>query len=296
MSPEITPPRLSDAVRGIILMGLGVLMFPFLNTAAKLLTSDYPVWQIVWARFLGHLLFALIAFLPGRGWRLFVAHRPLTQIARSFLLLGSTVFYMSAIGRVPLATASAISFVSPIMVTALSVPLLKEAVGPRRWTAVVVGFVGTLVVIRPTGGLIEPAIALLLCCSACYSLYQIATRRIGVHDSAETGIVYAALVGTIATSLVVPFDFKMPVRATDLLLFASTGLFGALGHYFVIQSLRLGPVALMAPLGYLELVGTTILGYLVFNNFPDHWTWAGAALIIASGLYIALREQRRRRN
>jgi len=289
-------PQQSDALRAILLMCLGVGMFPFLNTCVKLLTAHYPVIEIVWARFTGHLLTMLAVFFPSRGWSIFRAHQPAVQIARSFLLLGSTALFVSAIGRVPLATASAIGFSSPIIVTALSVPLLGESVGPRRWGAVLVGFIGVLIVVRPGSAPLAPATLLLLGSASCYALYQIATRHSGAHDSAETGIVYAALVGTIVTSLLVPFRFEMPHSGTDAALFAAIGVFGGIGHYFVIQAFRLGPAALISPFGYLELVGSTVLGYVVFTNFPDSWTWVGAGLIVASGVYIAWRERRRRRD
>jgi drug/metabolite transporter (DMT)-like permease len=296
MTAEAPGLRQSDALRAILLMCLGVSMFPFLNTSAKLLTAHFPVSEIIWARFAGHLMVMLAVLLPSRGWPIFQARRPTIQIARSFLLLGSTAFFVTAIGRVPLATASAIGFSSPIIVTALSVPLLGESVGPRRWGAVVVGFIGVLIVIRPGSGLLSPATLLLLGSASCYALYQIATRRGGAHDSAETGIIYAALVGTLVTSAIVPFNFEMPHRFVDTALLVSLGVFGGVGHYFVIQAFRLGPAAVVSPFGYLELVGTATLGYLVFGNFPDSWTWAGAGLIVASGVYIAIREHRRRRN
>lgn len=285
----------SDALRALLLMCVGVTMFPFLNTGIKLLTSHYSVIEIVWARFTGHFLTMIAVFLPTQGWRVFRANRPLIQITRSFLLLGSTVFSVNGIGYVPLATASAIGFSSPIIVTALSVPLLGESVGPRRWSAVLVGFIGVLIVVRPGAGQLTAATLLLLCAAACYALYQIATRRSSQHDSAETGIIYAALVGTVAMTAVVPFSFEAPHRIFDALVLASLGVFGGVGHYFVIRAFRLGPAALIAPFGYLELVGTTTLGYLVFDNFPDSWTWIGAGLIVGSGIYIALRERRRRR-
>jgi len=296
MTADAPSPRQSDALRAILLMCLGVSMFPFLNTGIKLLTSHYSVIEIVWARFTGHFITMVAVFLPSEGWRVFRANRPLIQITRSFLLLSSTAFSVSGIGYVPLATASAIGFSSPIIVTALSVPLLGESVGPRRWSAVLLGFIGVLIVVRPGSGQLTAATLLLLCASACYALYQIATRRSTRHDSAETGIIYAALVGTVVSSLLVPFAFETPRRLLDTALLASLGVFGGVGHYFVIRAFRLGPAALISPLGYLELVGTTTLGYLVFNNFPDSWTWVGAGLIVASGVYIALREQRRRRD
>jgi drug/metabolite transporter (DMT)-like permease len=295
MSAEAPGLRQGDALKALLLMCLGVSMFPFLNTGIKLLTPHYSVIEIVWARFAGHLLTMIAVFLPTQGWRVFRANRPVIQITRSFLLLSSTVFSVCGIGYVPLATASAIGFSSPIIVTALSVPLLGESVGPRRWSAVLVGFIGVLIVVRPGGGQLTGATLLLLCAAACYALYQIATRRSTQHDSAETGIIYAALVGTIAMTVLVPFDFETPHQPFDAVLLASLGVFGGVGHYFVIRAFRLGSAALIAPFGYLELVGTTTLGYLVFDNFPDSWTWTGAGLIVASGIYIALRERRRRR-
>jgi drug/metabolite transporter (DMT)-like permease len=296
MSAEAPGPLQGDVLRAILLMCLGVSMFPFLNTCIKLLTPHYSVIEIVWARFAGHLLTMMAVFLPSHGWRLFRANRAGLQITRSILLLGSTAFSVSGIGLVPLATASAIGFSSPIIVTALSVPLLGESVGPRRWTAVLVGFLGVLIVVRPGGGELTTATLLLLASAACYALYQIATRRGSLHDSAETGIVYAALVGTVVATALVPFGFELPHRLFDALLLASLGVFGGVGHYFVIRAFRLGSAAVISPLGYLELVGTTTLGYLVFDNFPDSWTWLGMGLIVASGIYIAIRERRRRRD
>jgi len=284
----------SRVLSGILLMCLGVSMFPFLNTAAKLLTDDYPIVEIVWARFTGHLICVLIAFMPQRGWRIFAARRPMVQISRSFLLLASTTLFVSAIGHLPLATASAIGFTSPFIVTALSVPLLREPVGPRRWAAVAIGFVGALIVIRPHASPDSWA-ALLVLASACsYGLYQVMTRKGGAHDNAATAIVYAALVGTVVMSLIVPFHFRLPAHAVDWLLFAALGAFGGFGHYFVVRGFQNASAAIIAPFGYIELVGATLLGYAVFGNFPDGWTWVGVAIIVACGVYVGYRERVRR--
>jgi drug/metabolite transporter (DMT)-like permease len=285
---------LSDSLRGILLMCGGVSMFPFMNVAVKLLAVHYPAAQITWARFTGHLIVMLVVFLPQHRWGLLRARRPVVQIGRSVLMLASNLVFVMAIGRVPLATASAIGFSAPLIVTALSVPLLHEQVGWRRWSAVVVGFAGTLMVIRPGSGFREPAVLLLLASSFAYALYMIATRFAGRHDSAATGIIFAALFGSLGMSLVMPFVFVMPRSILDGLLFCSLGLLGGFGHYLVIRAFQLGPAAVIAPLGYVELIGTVILGYVVFGNFPDLWTWAGAGVIIASGIYIAWRERRRR--
>src|SRR5436305_1439238 len=219
---------------------------------------------------------------------------PEVQIGRSLLMLVSNMIFVVAISRVPLATASAIGFTSPLIVTALSVPLLHESVGIRRWSAVVVGFAGALLVIRPGAGLHDPAVLLLLLSSAAYALYQIATRWLGLYDDAAVGIVFSALLGSLVMTAVLPFVFVMPQSTLDFLLFCSLGLLGGAGHYLVIRAFQYGPAAVIAPLGYVELIGTTILGYAIFGNFPDAWTWLGAAIIIASGVYIAFRERRRR--
>lgn len=275
-------------------MCAGVSAFPFMNAAVKLLAIHYPAAQITWARFTGHLIVMLAIFLPRYRWSLLRTRRPAVQIARSVLMLASNLVFVMAIGRVPLATASAIGFTSPLIVTALSVPLLRETVGWRRWAAVAVGFAGALLVIRPGRGLGDPAVLLLLVSSLAYALYQIATRWVSRYDNAATGIIFAALFGSLAMSLVMPFVFVMPRSIVDALLFCSLGLLGGFGHYLVICAFQLGRAAVIAPFGYVELIGSTVLGYLIFDHFPDVWTGVGAAVIIASGIYIALRERRRR--
>ena len=275
-------------------MCAGVALFPLMNASVKLLTAGYPVVEIIWARFTGHLIVMLIVFLPQYGRWLIATRRPLVQIGRSLLMLVSNGVFVLAIGKVPLATASAIGFTSPLIVTALSVPLLREQVGWRRWSAVCVGFAGALLIIRPGHALADPAVLLLLASSAAYALYQIATRWVMAHDSPATGIIFAALVGSLATTTVLPFVFVMPRSLFDLALFLALGCLGGLGHFFVIKAFQAAPAAVIAPLGYIELIGTTILGYLIFGNFPDALTWVGALIIIASGLYIAMRERVRR--
>jgi drug/metabolite transporter (DMT)-like permease len=286
----------SDALRGILLMCAGVSLFPFMNAAVKLLAQNYPVAEIVWARFTGHLIIMLIVFLPLYRWGLLRTRRPVVQIGRSLLMLISNLVFVAAIARVPLATASAIGFTSPLIVTALSAPLLHEIVGWRRWSAVLVGFGGALMVIRPGNRVLDPAVLLLLLSSLAYALYQIATRWVSRYDGAATGIVFAALLGSLVMSFVLPFTFVLPRTAFDALLLCCLGLLGGSGHYLIIRAFQLGPAVVMAPLGYVELVGSAILGYVIFSNFPDLWTLVGAGVIIASGIYIAWRERQRRKS
>jgi drug/metabolite transporter (DMT)-like permease len=283
--------RPASILRGILLMCAGVSTFPFMNAAVKLLTAHYPALQITWARFTGHLIVMLIVFVPRYHWALLRTRRPFVQMGRSILMLVSNLVFVMAIGSVPLATASAIGFTAPLIVTALSVPLLGESVGWRRWSAVLVGFVGALTVIRPGSGFTHPAVLLLLGSALTYALYQIATRWVGRYDNAATGIIFSALFGSLALSFAMPFLFVMPHSVLDLLLFSCLGVLGGCGHYLVIRAFEMGAAAVIAPLGYIELVGTTALGYLIFGNFPDTWTWVGAGLIIGSGIYIAWRER-----
>jgi drug/metabolite transporter (DMT)-like permease len=280
-------------LRGILLMCAGVSTFPFMNAAVKLLTANYSAAQITWARFTGHLIVMLVVFLPRYRWTLLRPRRLAVQVGRSILMLASNLLFVMAIGRVPLATASAIGFTAPLIVTALSVPLLRESVGWRRWSAVLVGFVGALIVIRPGSGFTDPSLVLLLLSALAYALYQIATRWVGRYDNAATGIIFTALFGSLVMSLAMPFVFVMPRSVLDVLLFSCLGFLGGFGHYLVIRAFQCGAAAVIAPLGYVELVGTTVLGYLIFANFPDLWTWVGAGLIIASGIYIAWRERQR---
>src|SRR4051794_29795026 len=269
------------------MMCLAASMFPFINASAKLLTADYSVPQVVWARFAGHLVVVLLAFLPGRGWRLLRPRRPAIQIGRGALLVGSTLFFISGIGGVPLATASAILFTTPVTVAAVSGPLLGERVGAKTWAAILVGFVGVLVIIRPGAAPLSGSVLCMLGASACYAMYQLVTRRTRDLDSPETGIVYVALVGTVVASLAVPFFFTLPRSLLDVLLFCALGFFGGFGHYILMRAFQLAPASVLSPLGYSELVTATILGWLVFGTIPDAYTWLGAAIIIVSGIAVA---------
>lgn len=284
----------NDILRGILYMTCAVGMFPFINASAKYLSATYPTSEIIWARFAGHLIFVVLAFFPRLGWSLFATTRPVLQITRSVLLLVATSFFVNAIGRLPLATASAIGFASPFIVTALSVPVLGERVGARRWSAVIIGFLGVLIIIRPGTDVTNWASLLVLASTSCYAVYQVLTRLIAAAEKPETGIVYAALVGTAAMTAIAPLDWRLPGPALDWLLFGCLGFFGGFGHYFVIKAYRHGPAAVIAPFSYGELIGSTVIGYYAFGNFPDAWTWLGAAIIVSCGVYIAYREGVRR--
>lgn len=285
--------REGDAILPAILcMCLTIVFFPLLNGSAKLLGPYYPMEEIVWARYAGHLVFMTALFFPRRGFRLFVARRPGLQICRSLLLLCATVFFFVALRTLPLATAVAINFVGPILVTALAVPLLGEKVGMRRWVAVFVGFAGALIIIRPGTDVAHWAALLVLGNATCYALYQILSRKISATDSAETSIIYVALVGFVASTFALPFGVRVPDVWWHWLVFLVLGLTGGLGHYFVVKAYGYAPASIVSPFNYGQLIGATIIGYLAFGDFPDSWTWVGAAVIVGSGLYITYRESR----
>ena len=288
-------PDSRNVLIGIGFMCLAVCALPVLNASAKVLVLSYPLVLVIWARFAGHLLYVLIAFLPRHGWRVFKSRSPIRQLVRSTLLLTSTVLFVNALPHLPLATLSAITFTAPFIVTALSVPMLGERVGARRWTAVAVGFIGALIIIRPGTEAAHWAMLLVIGSATSYAVYQILTRQLAAVDRPETTMAYTAVVGTACMSLVLPGHLTWPTEPIHWLLFAGLGLFGGLGHIFVVKALQYGPASVIAPLIYAELLGATLLGYLIFGDFPDAMTLLGAAIIIACGLYIAYREGVRRR-
>lgn len=280
-------------LRGILYVVLATVLFVLMNSAVKFLSAHLPPLELIWARTLGHLVFVVALFAPARGgWRLLATRRPLVQVARSLLLLASTSFFFTAIGRVPLADATAVSFTSPFIVAALAGPILGERVGAGHWISIALGFVGALIVIRPGGQATDPHLFLVVGSAACYALYQILTRLVTGVDTPETTVTYSALVGTLLLSALVPFVWTTPARPSHWAILATLGLLGGLGHYCVARALLWGPASIIAPFHYVQLVGAALIGYVVFGDVPTVWTWAGAGIIIGSGLYIAWRQRR----
>jgi len=212
------------------------------------------------------------------------------QIIRGLLLAGSTVCNFLALRYLQLAETASIAFSNPLWVCALSVPLLGEKVGPRRWMAVLVGFIGVLIIVRPGMSGFQPA-ALISVTSALFTaLYQLATRKIAAYDSALTTMFYTAAVGTAALLPAMPTVWVMPDLAGWLLMML-VGAFGAVGHQLLIVAHRLAPAAVLAPFSYSQIVMMVLIGYVVFGDLPDLWTVAGGAIVIASGIYLFYRER-----
>jgi drug/metabolite transporter (DMT)-like permease len=282
--------RIGRAVGFIV---LATVLFVTMNTGVKYLSRDLPTVQLIWARTLVHLVLVVALFAPRfGGWRLLATSNPGIQLGRSLLLLASTSLFFSALGHVPLADATTVSFTSPFIVAALAGPLLGEHVGLGHWAAIALGFAGALIVIRPTGGGASAYAFLVLGSATCYALYQLLTRRVSGVDRPETSVTYSALVGTLLLSAVVPFFWQTPAHLLHWVLLGALGLFGGLGHYCVARALMWGPASVVSPFHYVQLVWAAALGYLVFGDVPAVWTWVGAVVIIASGVAIAWWESR----
>lgn len=275
-----------EVLLGVGFMLLGVSLLPAMNTAAKYLAADYPLWQVVWARFLGHLLWMTLFFGPRLGAALYRTVHLNSQLVRSIIFLASNALFIAALPHVGLATASAVMFTTPLIVVALSAPVLRERIGAWRWSAVAVGFAGALVIIRPGTRLFEPAALLVLGSACCFALYQLWTRRLATHERPETMIVYTALAGAVVTTLIVPWIALAPQSAFDYAAFSVLGLLGGIAQYCIIRALQRAPASVISPIGYAELLSATLFGYAIFGDIPDRYTWFGAALIIASGLFM----------
>ncbi len=278
-------------LRGILYMlATAVVIFPSLNASVKYLAADYSLVQIIWIRSVVHLLWMTLLFMPGLGFKLFATRRLKLQLTRSLLQLVALTSFVVGLLYIPMTTATAIFFTGPLIVVALAVPLLGERVGIRRWLAVLVGFIGALIIIRPGAEGTHWAALLILASALFYAIYQVLTRRVADHDDFRVSAVYTILVALVVSSIAVPFFWETPVGWLDWLVFGGLGILGGLGHLFVIKAYTHAEASFVGPFDYGQLLGATIVGYLVFAEFPDLWTWIGAAVIVVSGIYVARRE------
>lgn len=275
---------------GIALMCGAVGSFAFLDTTAKYLGRQIDVLQVVWARYTFAFLLTLIVSNPLSHPGLLRTGRPIFQISRATMLLGSTMLNFFALKYLRLDQTLAIVFSTPFFVAALSGPVLGEWVGARRWAAIGVGFIGILVVTRPGFGLVHPAAILAVLAAVSYAAYALSTRILARTDSNETTLFYSNFVGALVMLPVVPFFWKTP-DPWQIVLMALAGTLASLGHYMLIVAHRLAPASLLSPFIYSQLVWVIGLGYAVFGDVPDVYTLTGASIVIASGLYVFHRER-----
>lgn len=287
MLPDTTENRTG----GILWMLATMFCFISLDAMMKHLLENYSLVQVTWARFFFATIIGILAC--GRDLpKLAVSRHPKQQLLRSVFLMSTTGLFNAGIRTTPLATATTIMFLNPILVTILAIPLLGERVGLRRWLGVVLGFMGAVIVVQPWQqgfGTFNHGVLFLLAAAVLNANYQILTRKVR-GDDPLTSLLYTAAAGAVVTSMLVPWFWQWPT-AVDWLLLVGTGVAGGFGHLFLIRAFRSAPASAVAPFSYSSLIWAAVFGFVIWGDWPDLWTWAGAALIIGSGLYIFQRER-----
>jgi drug/metabolite transporter (DMT)-like permease len=283
MTPRIT---------GILLMMAAMVAFTTLDTTAKFVVRDFPAPVAVFFRYFVALILSAALIARTGSPALVSTRHPYIQTIRGLLLMVSTILNFTAISYLQLAQTAAIFFTIPLWVCILSVPMLGEHVGLKRWLAVIVGFLGVLVIMRPGTMSFHWAMLLSVASSICGAFYNIATRKVGGHDRAETSLFYVGLVGAAAAALPLPWMWQMP-QGLQWPLLTLMGIAGVAGHLMLIQAHRLAPASALAPFVYTQIVWMILSGYMIFGDVPDHWTLIGAAIVVACGLFVFTRESKK---
>lgn len=279
-------------IRGILYMMGALALFALLDTVSKTLVSRHPVAVVVWGRYFAHFLITLVVFLPRYGTSLFKSARPGLQLVRGLTLVGTTGAVVAAFQHMPLAEVTALVFVTPFLVTILAVSFLGEKMPAWRWIPVIVGFSGVLLIARPSGNAFNIGVVFVLLGAVCYAVYQVLTRKLSAVDRSVTQLSYTALIGAATMCVLVP-KYWVPgaLDLRDWLLTASLGVLAASGHLLMIMALRAAPATTLSPFTYAQLVWATLLGWLVFGDFPDGLSLAGMGIIVASGVAVAYSER-----
>jgi len=277
--------------RGMLLMLLAVSLLPLMDAMAKELAQRYPVMQVTWGRYVFTLLWILPGLLLRYRDRLLPVPQPWLQLVRGLAQVGATFLFFLTLTFLPLADTVALAFLYPLIVTALSPFVLGERVGWRRYVAVVVGFLGALVIIRPGLGVFQPASVIGLGIGFVFALYILLTRKLRGQTPPLVTLAWGAIIGVIVTSLPMPFLF-VPMTGLDWLGLVMIGLLGAIAHQSFIMAFEMAPAAVLSPLGYAEMLMAVCVGYLWFGDLPDRFTWTGIAIIAGAGLYVGWRERR----
>ena len=278
-------------LRGIALFCGAMVLFTLLDSAAKYASAYLPALEIAWVRFMVHGLVAFLILQPWRDWRPYRTRRPIAQVIRAVFLFMSTIFNFLALRTLRLDQTTTIMFAAAFVITALSGPILGEWVGPRRWAAIVVGFIGVLIVIRPGTSAFQPAMLYSVVAMLSYAGYLLYTRHLTGTDSVRGMILVA---GVIPSALLAPVALPVLQWPPTLLVAGAlvmTGLCGAIGHWLLIHAQRLAPTPVLSPFLYTQLIWMTVAGYLFFDQLPDNLTLVGAAVIVGSALYILYRQQ-----
>lgn len=284
---HLTPRR-----RGIVFMLLSMFLFALMDGSGKYLTHTYSIYQVMWVRFLFLLLLVFILSARNgiaRPWR---SQKPVLQIFRATVVLFEIGLFILSFKFLPLADVHAIASISPLLATALAVPMLKEKVSLHRWAAVLFGLIGVLVIIQPGLGNFSYLSLLPLSGAFLWGFYQILVKMVSATDGVETGLFYNAVVGIAALSFVVPFQWTTPDIGGWLFLIL-TALLGCGGHLFIMKAFALAPASVLQPFNYTLVVWATLVGALGFGDLPGKWTIMGAGIVVLGGLYAFHRERLR---
>ena len=282
----------SARVMGITLMCGAWLVFSGIDASAKSLTGSLAVAQIVLLRYGGGFIYSLALIAFKRDVSALKSSTPKTQALRAVLLTGATTVNFVALRYLQLDQTAAIMFSIPLIVCALSVPMLGEQVGWRRWVAVLIGLFGVLIIIRPGFASFHWAMLLVLVQATLAAFYMILTRKVAAYDRDETSLFYNGLIGT---ALILPFGLVewQALDQTTILPAIIIGFCGGLGHHLIIAAHRLAPAPVIAPFGYTHIIWMTLLGFILFDQLPDMYTLLGAGIVVSCGLFLLYREQRR---
>ncbi|MCK6454314.1 MAG: DMT family transporter [Alphaproteobacteria bacterium] len=285
------PSLAGSTLPAIAMMVLALSVLPVSDSIGKYLTASVPVLQVVWARYFFHLAVVTPIALAGHGRRALAPRVAARQAIRGVFLVMSSISFFFGLRFLPLADSVAVLFVAPLIVTALAPLVLGERVGWRRYAAVAVGFLGALAIIRPGGGAYGWYALFPLASGFCYAGYLLATRKLAGSAPPMVTLAYTAVTGAAVLSAILPFVWRWPTPL-EMVLMASMGPIAASGHYLLIRAHERAPASLLAPFSYWQIVTTAAIGYVLFGDFPDRWTWTGAAILVASGLYVWLRERK----
>jgi drug/metabolite transporter (DMT)-like permease len=283
---------LRDALPVYLLAGL---FLSSLDANAKYLVRDHPLLLVVWARYAGQMLVVTPYAWHRAGHGFWRTARLPAHLLRSALLLAATIGFFAALRYLPLAEASSITFMAPMIVVALSWPVLGERPSRARIAASVVGFAGIVILVRPGSSVLHPAVLLLLMTALCNALYQLYTRKLRMENP-HTLLFYSALVGTVGLTLALPFLLEVrPLGLRDGAMLLTMGLFAGLGHGCMITAYSRAPAAMLVPFTYLQIGWATLFGLVLFDQHPDGWSAVGMVVIAASGVGLALWERSRAR-
>ncbi len=279
---------------GIGIISLTFACFALLDAGAKWLVRTLPVLEVAWLRFVSHVLFSAVLLGPRHGRALIRPRRPWWQLVRAAMLATMTGLNFWALQYLQLAETGSIQFSVPILIAVFAAPLLGERLDARRWTAILVGFAGVLVIIRPGTQGFHPALIICLINAVIYALFNLLTRRLAAYDTPEATQFLSALGAALALA---PFAFaawQAPATALEWALACGIGIAGGLGHYFLALAHRYAPASVLGPFLYQQVVYMALLGYLVFGDVPDAAVVVGGAIVVASGLYLLARERAER--